>query len=80
MLNISKETKLSPEKIKQKTRDFFGDKGLKLELSEEVHDCLSFTGGGGYVTVRISPVKSKNMVEITTMEWEFQVKEFISKL
>ncbi len=80
MLNISRETKLSPEKIKQKTKDFFGDKGLKLELTEEVNDCLSFAGGGGYVTVTISPKDKKNLVEIVTMEWEYQVKEFIGKL
>lgn len=80
MLNISRETNLSPEEIKQKTKDFFGQKGLKLELTEEDPDCLNFSGGGGYVTVTISPEKGKNRVDIVTQEWEYHVKEFMSSL
>ncbi len=77
MLNISKITALSSDKIKLKAKEYFGDRGLKLEISEDTNDCISFTGGGGYVTVTISPVKDKNTVDIVTMEWEFQVKEFL---
>ena len=80
MLNISRKTSLSSEEIKQKTKDFFGPKGLKLELTEEESDCLTFIGGGGYVTATIRPEEGKNIVEIVTNEWEYQVKEFISYL
>ena len=80
MLNISRETNLSPEEIKQKTKDFFGQNGLKLELTEEAPDCLNFSGGGGYVTATIFPEEGKNRVDIVTMEWEYHVKEFMSSL
>ena len=80
MLNISGKTGLSSEEIKQKIKDFFGEKGLKLALTEEEPDCLSFTGGGGYVTATICPEEGKNRVEIITQEWEYHVKEFLSSL
>ena len=80
MLNISRETRLSPEEIKEKTKNYFGQKGLKLELTEEKSDCLTFSGGGGYVTATICPEEGKNRVDIVTQEWEYDVKEFISKL
>jgi hypothetical protein len=80
MLNISKETNLSSEEIRQKTRDYFGKKGLKLEMTDEETDCLSFTGGGGYVKATICPQEGKNRLDIITQEWEYDVKEFLSRL
>jgi hypothetical protein len=80
MLNLSGKTSLSSEEIMQKAKDFFGQKGLKLELTEEEPDCLTFTGGGGYVTATICPEEGKNRVEIITQEWEYHVKEFMASL
>ena len=80
MLNISTETKLSSDKIKQKIKDYFGKDGLNLELSEEVDDCLTYVGGGGYVTATITKEEDKNKIDIVTREWEFQVKDFLSTL
>ncbi len=80
MLNISKETNLSPEEIRQKTRDYFGEKGLKLEMTEEEDGCLSFSGGGGYVNATICAAENKNRIDIVTQEWEYDVKEFLSRL
>lgn len=80
MLNMSKETSLSPEEIKQKTRDYFGEKGLKLEPTEDEGDCLTFTGGGGYVTATVCPQEGKNRLDIVTQEWEYDVKQFLSHL
>ena len=80
MLNMSKETSLSSEEIKQKTRDYFGEKGLKLELTEDKEDCLTFTGGGGYVNATVCPQEGKNRLDIVTQEWEYDVKEFLAKL
>lgn len=80
MLNISGKTSLSHDKIIQKIKNYFGQKGLKLELTEEDPDCLSFTGGGGYVTATICSEEGKNRVDIVTQEWEYHVKEFLSGL
>ena len=60
--------------------DYFGQKGLKLELTEEESDRLTFTGGGGYVTVIIIPEEGKTRIDIITQEWEYDVKEFMTKL
>ena len=80
MLNISGKTSLSEDDIRRRLRGFFGDKGLKLELSEDNSDCMTFTGGGGYVTATICQEEGKNRVDIVTQEWEYHVKEFISGL
>ena len=80
MLNISKETELSTEEIKQKVKDYFGEKGLKLEETEGKDDCLSFSGGGGYVTATICSQENNNRLDIVTQEWEYDVKEFLSKI
>ncbi len=82
MLNIFQETGLSREKIKQKAKDYFGKKGLKLEVIEDEEDCINFCGegGGGFINITISKQEKKNKVEIETSEWEYQVKEFLSKL
>ena len=80
MLNISGKTSLSEDDIRRRLRGFFGEKGLKLELSEDNSDCMTFTGGGGYVTATICPEEGENRVDIVTQEWEYHVKEFISGL
>ena len=80
MINIAAETKLSSEEIKQKLKDYFGAGGLKLEISEEVEDCLTFVGGGGYVSAKITNRDEKNKIDIIAKEWEYQAKEFITIL
>jgi hypothetical protein len=80
MLNISRETKLPSEKIKEKIRDFFGEKGLKLDLTEEKNDCFNYAGGGGYVNLTICEEDGRNRVDVVTTEWEYQVKDFLAKL
>ena len=80
MLNISGKTKLTLEQTKQKAKDFFGPKGLKLEVTEDANDHMIFEGGGGYVDVTFCEEEKKNRVDIVTQEWEYQVKKFLSEL
>ena len=76
MLNLEVETKLSKEEATKKVKKTFGEGGHGLKLVDESGSCLSFEGGGGYVTVTIGAKGSKTSIELVTQEWDFQVKEF----
>jgi hypothetical protein len=80
MLNLEVKTKLSTEEVTKRARRFFGKGGLGLEVSEENPQCLSFEGGGGYVTATLCTEGDKTRVTLVTQEWDFQVKEFASSL
>ena len=80
MLKMEVNSKLSPEKIVDKLKGFFGESGLGLRLEDESDQCLSFHGGGGYVTATLCPEGSKTRIEFVTQEWEIQVKNFASDL
>jgi hypothetical protein len=80
MLNLEVTTKLSQEEVAKRVRGFFGKGGLGLEATEEDPQCLSFKGGGGYVTATVCAEGDKTKVTLLTQEWEFQVKEFASRL
>ena len=80
MLNLEVKTKLSTEEVTKRARRFFGKDGLGLEVSEENPQCLSFEGGGGYVTATLCSEGDKTRVTLVTQEWDFQVKEFASSL
>jgi len=80
MLNLEVETKLSVEEVAKLAKDFFGKKGLGLEVTDENPELLCFEGGGGYVTTTICAEKGKTRVTLVTQEWEYQIKEFASKL
>jgi len=49
-------------------------------LTEETPQCLTFEGGGGFVTVTISSEKGYTEVDLVTQEWDYQVKRFASDL
>ncbi len=80
MLNISKESKLKPEDAIQKAVDFFGPKGFKLEIKEQDACSVYFEGGGGGVRVSAAASKKGSSVDIESVEWDFQVKQFLDKL
>jgi hypothetical protein len=80
MLNLEVKTKLAPEEVGKRLRQFFEKGGLGLEISEESPYCLNFTGGGGYVNATLCVEEGKTRVNLVTQEWEFQVKEFAEQL
>jgi hypothetical protein len=69
----------SPE-ILDSAAAFFGEQGLGLEETERNPCCVSFEGGGGYVSVTIADGEKKRSVDVETREWEYQVKKFLGKL
>ncbi len=80
MLNIEVKTKLSQEEATEQVKRFFGKGGYGLSLSDETEGCLSFEGSGGYVTAHVRAEGTATKIDIVTQEWDFQVKEFASRI
>jgi hypothetical protein len=80
MLNLECKTALAPEKVLEELKRSFGKGGLGLEVKEENEQCITFEGGGGYITATLCKEKGKTRVEMVTQEWDYQVKQFASKL
>jgi hypothetical protein len=80
MLKLEKRTKKAPPEVVQKLKDFFGRGGLGLDLKEETSTCLTFEGGGGYVNASLCEEDTGTRIDLTTQEWDYQVKEFASRL
>jgi hypothetical protein len=80
MLKISRETKLKPQEVVKKAVAFFGPGGYGLQLKAE-DDCTAyFEGGGGSVRVITVAGKKGSTVDIESVEWDYQAKQFFDKL
>jgi hypothetical protein len=80
MLNMETKTGLSPEEVIKQLKKFFGKGGEGLNLTEETPQCLTFEGGGGYVTATLCVEGGKTSVNLVTQEWDYQVKKFLAGL
>ena len=80
MINLEARTKLTPEQVASSLKKFFGKGGLGLELTEDTPQCLTFEGGGGYVTATLCLDEGKTRINLVAQEWDHQVKEFVSSL
>jgi hypothetical protein len=80
MLNMEVKSNLPPQKIIEKLKGFFGKGGLGLSLEDESSQCLSFHGGGGYVTATLCPDGKETRIDFVSQEWDVQVKKFASDL
>jgi hypothetical protein len=80
MINLEVKTKLSEKELGERLKKFFGKGGLGLALCDDNPQCLSFEGGGGYVTANISHEEGKTRITLVSQEWEHQVKEFAAGL
>jgi hypothetical protein len=78
MINLEAKTKLNPEEVVNRLKKFFGKGGLGLELTEDAPLCLTFQGGGGYVTATLCLEEGKTRINLVSQEWDRQVKEFVS--
>jgi hypothetical protein len=80
MLSIEAKSKLTPEEAIKRAVKFFGPGGYGLKVKSEAGCCLEFEGGGGGVAVSASPNGKGSTVSFESREWDYQVKEFISKI
>lgn len=80
MLKIAKKTGLAPEEVVDRAAKFFGKGGEGLEEKERNPCCISFEGGGGYVSVLIYDEEKNRMVEVESREFDYQTKQFLATL
>ena len=82
MTVVSKNTGESPESIIEKAAKYFGEGGLGLRLVERGRLCISFEGGGGYVTISYEGRTQDQdaAVDVQTREWDYHAKEFLATL
>lgn len=80
MINMEGKTKISPEEAVARLKKFFGKGGEGLDLTEENGQCLTFSGGGGYITATVCREEDKTRISLISQEWEYQVKEFMKTL
>ena len=80
MIKIAKQTRLASEEVIVRASKFFGRGGEGLEETERNPCCISFEGGGGYVSISIYDEEKPRMVDIETREFEHQAKQFLVTL
>jgi hypothetical protein len=79
MLKISTKSKHNPEEVLERAKKYFGT-GFGLTLTDQGENWLSFEGGGGRVNVMVAPEKKGSTVDVESVEWDFQSKEFLQKV
>jgi hypothetical protein len=80
MLRIATKTKMTPENVIIEAVKFFGPEGYKLNISGRTDTTASFEGGGGSVEISACGDDGKTEVEFLSLEWDYQVKEFIKSI
>ncbi|HEX7539609.1 MAG TPA: hypothetical protein VF358_04830 [Syntrophales bacterium] len=80
MLSMEVRTSLSTEELADRLNEFFEQGGLGLELKEVAPGRLTFTGGGGTVTVTFRAEGGKTLLKIVTSGWVVPAKKFIDNL
>jgi hypothetical protein len=79
MLRMSATTKLTPEEGIKEAVKFFGPEGYQLTVRAQEGGYAAFDGGGGYVEIEFV-AGDKTAVELVSREWDYQTKEFITKI
>ena len=69
MIHMEATSRLSSDEVLERVRKFFGKEGQGLELSEENESCLTFTGGGGYVTATVCAEGKQTKVDLISQEF-----------
>lgn len=80
MLRIAAETRLTPEEAIKKVIAYFGPGGHKMELIRQTDTTVYFEGTGGSIEASAVKENGKTSLEFISLEWDYQVKEFIRTL
>ena len=79
MLRLTVTTKRTPVEVMREARRFFGREGFGLQPSI-VDNGLSFTGGGGFVTIALFDENGKTLVDLSSREFDDPVKRFAREI
>lgn len=79
MLKLEVQTKLSEREAMDRIQHFFGD-GLGLRQTDRAEGCITFVGGGGYVSAIVCPNGDGRRIDLETQEWEIQVRKFAEEI
>jgi hypothetical protein len=80
VINMRKETRLTPEQVVETAVRFFGPSGMDLKIEDRGAGCARFTGGGGYVSITACGGAEGTEVHLEAREWEFQTRQFAAGL
>lgn len=80
MLKVSKQSKLASDEVIERASRFFGPGGEQLEETHRDACCISFQGGGGFVTVSVDDRGKKREVDVETREFDHQAERFLDEL
>ena len=80
MINLETKTSLAVEETRKRFKAFFGKDGLGLDIKEDSDDCLNFEGSGGFVNAVVCAEEGKTKIELSSQEWDKQVKDFAASL
>jgi hypothetical protein len=72
-------TKLTVQEAINRAKSYFGPGGTGLEIISEDDTCVSFEGGGGYVSVLASP-GDEVRVELQVREWDYAARQFMKQI
>jgi hypothetical protein len=80
MIRVAKQTRLTPAEVIERASKFFGKGGEELRETQRNLCCISFEGVGGYISVSVVDEDSHRMVDVESREFEYQAKQFLTKL
>jgi hypothetical protein len=80
MTRYSTISKKSVQKVVEAVDQYFGANGLGLKNNSQDNCCLSYTGGGGYVSITIKDNNGKIEVELDVIEWDAHIPGFLRKI
>jgi hypothetical protein len=80
MIKIAKASRLKAEEVIKKAGAYFGPGGYGLKVIEEDTCNAYFEGGGGSVRISAASNKKGSDVNIESVEWDYQAKEFLGSL
>jgi len=79
MIHLSKETELAVDEILARATTYFVDEA-HLAPVDRSKCCVSFEGGGGYVTVSaLCKDQGHCSIEIESREWDYWARDFLRR-
>ena len=78
-LRLSTNTKLSPAQAMEQAVRYFAEE-LGLTVASQSAIAARFEGGGGHIQISAVATPQGTELELETMEWEIQVRQFASHL